>query len=113
MSPTTPASQSSFHTEWSLELPISPEATTSRVLVNNATLRVVAFAMDAGQELTEHSSPRAVVVQQIEGTMRFRAGDAEQTLRPGDLVYLAPGERHALVAETACRFTLVLIVLPD
>lgn len=53
------------------DLPITKEATTSRVLVNNPLLRVVDFAFDEGQLLTEHSSPRAVVVTLLTGTMDF------------------------------------------
>lgn len=51
------------YTGFYADLPISTGATTSRVLVNHELLRTVTFAMDEGQELTEHSSPRAVVVQ--------------------------------------------------
>ncbi|MEZ5085024.1 MAG: hypothetical protein R2722_01815 [Tessaracoccus sp.] len=53
------------------DLPVTKEATTSRVLVNNPLLRVVDFAFDEGQLLTEHSSPRAVVVTLLSGTMDF------------------------------------------
>lgn len=63
-----------------LDLPISSDATTSRTAVSNDAARVVAFSLDAGQELTV-----------------------------GDVVYLAPSERHAVVALTPCRFSLVLV----
>ena len=105
----TGRSQSAFVTGVSEALPIASEATSSRVVVNNDLLRVVVFAMDAGQELTAHASPRAVVVQQLQGTMRFWVGDDVRRLEPGDVVYLAPGQQHALVADTACRFTLVMV----
>ena len=52
-------------------LPVSEEATTSRVVVNNDVLRTVIFTFDAGQQLTEHASPRAVVVTLLEGQMAF------------------------------------------
>ncbi|MEI2718485.1 MAG: cupin domain-containing protein [Candidatus Nanopelagicales bacterium] len=93
---------------WS-ELPIPAEATTSRVVVNNKLLRVVQFAMDTGQELTDHASPRAVTVQMMQGDLSFTVGTDQYLLTAGDVVYLAPGERHALVAQTPCRFTLVLV----
>ncbi len=92
------------------QLPIATDATTSRVVVNNSLLRVVLFAMDAGQELTEHASSRAVVVQMVEGTVEFTVGSAAAaTIGPGDVVYLAPGERHALVALTPSRFALTMV----
>lgn len=107
---TTAITESLVSADLATALPISTSATTSRVVVNNALLRVVAFAMDAGQELTDHSSPRAVVVQMVEGTLRFTVDGDEQRLTGGDVVYLAPDARHALVAETPCRFVLVLVV---
>lgn len=106
---TTPISESLVTADLAA-LPISPAATTSRVVVNNALLRVVAFAMDAGQELTDHSSPRAVVVQMVEGALRFTVDGDEHRLTSGDVVYLAPGARHALVADAPSRFVLTLVV---
>ncbi len=91
------------------ELPIPTEATTSRVVVNNELLRVVEFAMDAGQELTDHASGRAVTVHMLQGHVTFTVKGAPHSLTAGDVVYLAPGERHAVVADSPCRFTLVLV----
>ena len=91
------------------QLPIPTEATTSRVVVNNELLRIVEFAMDAGQELTDHASDRAVAVLALAGALTLSISGEPRTLDAGDVVYLAPGERHAVVAESPCRFTLVLL----
>lgn len=91
------------------DLPISTDATTSRVVVNNSLLRVVMFAMDAGQELTDHAAARAVVVQMVEGRLSFTVGTQPHELAAGDVIYLAPNERHAVVALTPCRFSLVMV----
>lgn len=109
MSSPSPADESSFHTGLFEALPVPQDATTSRVLLDNDAIRVVMFAMDAGQELTEHTSTKAVAVQQHEGRLRFSIEDEQQLLGPGDVVYLAPNARHAAFAETACRFTLVMV----
>jgi quercetin dioxygenase-like cupin family protein len=90
-------------------VPVTPSSTTSRVVVNNPALRVVVFAFDEGELLTEHSSPRAVVVQLLDGSVRFTVGDEEHLMAPGDVVYLAPGERHALVAEAPSHLSLVMV----
>lgn len=109
---TTPLTESLVIADLATALPVSADATTSRVVANNERLRVVAFAMDTGQELTDHASPRAVVVQMVEGNLRFTVDGQEHHLTAGDVVYLAPDARHALVADTPCRFALVLVV-PD
>lgn len=90
-------------------LPVTPESTTSRVVVNNPAIRVVVFAFDEGELLTEHASPRAVVVQLLDGSIRFTVGQEEHQMSPGDVIYLAPGERHALVAETPSHLSLVMV----
>ncbi|GAA4400968.1 hypothetical protein GCM10023168_10110 [Fodinibacter luteus] len=90
-------------------LPVTSSSTTSRVVVNNPALRVVVFAFDEGELLTEHSSPRAVVVHLLDGAIRFTVGDDEHTMAPGDVLYLAPGERHALVADAPSRLSLVMV----
>ncbi len=91
------------------ELPITASSTTSRVVVDNPLLRVVVFAFDTGELLTEHTSPRAVVVQLLDGAMRFTVGDSEHAMAPGDVIYLAPGERHALVADAPSHLSLVMV----
>lgn len=107
--PTTPVAESAFLTGVFDKLPILEAATTSRVVVNNAVLRHVVFSFDAGQVLTEHASPRAVVVQMLSGKMRFRVGEVTHDLAGGDVVYLAPGDRHALEALDPCYMALTLV----
>ena len=107
--PTTPVTESLFRLGLNEALPVSEEATTSRVVVNNDVLRTVIFTFDAGQLLTEHASPKAVVVTLLEGEMDFSIGGRTERLADGDVVYLAPGDRHALTAITACRMQLVMV----
>lgn len=107
----TSVDASQVTTQLEQQLPISQKATTSRVLVNNDLLRVVAFAMDQGQELTDHATPRAVVVTAISGVIRFDVDEDRYTLGPGDTVYLAPQQRHAVLALSPCRFSLTMIAV--
>jgi quercetin dioxygenase-like cupin family protein len=90
-------------------LPVIPSATTSRSLVDNDRVRVVAFAFDAGEQLTEHTAAMPVVVQLITGAMRFEVGGQAHRLTPGDCVYLAAGEPHSLEALEPSFMTLVMI----
>ncbi len=107
--PTTPVTESLFRLGLNEALPISEEATTSRVVVNNDVLRTVVFTFDAGQVLTEHASTKAVVVTLLQGEMDFSIGERTERMRAGDVIYLAPGERHALSAVTPCRMQLVMV----
>lgn len=105
----TPVAESIAHLGLEERLPVVDSSTTSRVLVNNDLLRVVQFTFDAGEQLTEHSSPRAVACLLNSGRMRFTVAGKPHEMGAGDVIYLAPDERHALVAETACRLTLVMV----
>lgn len=108
--PTTPVNQSGVFVHTSDDLPISKEATTSRVLVNNELLRHVMFAMDKGQVLTDHSSPRAVIVNILQGRMRFTVAGVDHEVVAGDVIYLAPDERHAVEALEPSRMGLTLVI---
>jgi len=105
----TEVAESAAHMGLFAALPVTAEATTSRVVVNNPLLRVVLFAFDTGELLTDHSSPRAVVVQLIDGAIRFTSGGTEHTMAPGDVIYLAPGETHSLVADAPSHLSLVMV----
>ncbi|PID97781.1 MAG: cupin [Actinobacteria bacterium] len=111
--PTSPLDQSLVHAGLLDELPIVTEATTSRVIVNNPLLRHVLFSMDTGQVLTEHSSSRAVIVQMLSGKLLFNVAGQDHTISAGDVIYLAPNERHALEALAPTQLALTLVVVPS
>ncbi|WP_255574720.1 cupin domain-containing protein [Austwickia sp. TVS 96-490-7B] len=104
--------QSLVRAQLAAELPVVPASTTSRVLLHNDCLRVVQFTFDAGQQLTEHSSPRAVICELVEGLMRFTVDGVEYRLDPGDIVYLAPHAPHSVIADAPSRLTLTMVDVP-
>lgn len=109
MTKQTSVTESGIYTGLTQDLPVVQDSTTSRVVCSNDLLRVVQFTFDAGELLTAHRTPRAVVVQLLEGEMLFTIGEREALLHPADVVYLAPGEEHALTAVTKCRLSLVMV----
>lgn len=60
------------------ELAIPDGGTLSRVLYRDDRARVVGFAFDAGQELTEHTSALPVVIQVVRGRLALTL-DGEKT----------------------------------
>lgn len=105
----TPVSRSGLFVGLLDELPISTEATTSRTVVKNDVLSQVLFSFDAGQALSEHASPKAVIVQLLSGKMDFTVEGETKTLSPGDVVYLAPNAPHALTAVEPCHMALTMV----
>jgi quercetin dioxygenase-like cupin family protein len=110
--PRTALEESVVVADLASELPVTPSATTSRVVIANDAVRVVAFAFDVGEELTEHTSTMPVVVQLVRGALRFGVGGATHELTAGDTVYLAPDEPHSLEALEPSLVTLVMIRRP-
>lgn len=92
--------------------PIQAGSRLTEVLVNNELLRVVMFTLDAGQELTEHGTPRAVVVTIIEGALDFTVEGRTSHMVAGDVLYMAPGARHSVVVTEPSRMQLVLVEAP-
>lgn len=109
MAKETELAQSSAHLNLLADIPVGKDSTTSRVLINNSALRVVVFSFDQGEMLTAHSSPRAVVVQLLSGKMTFTLDDTPHHMVAGDMIYLAPGQIHALVADEPCQMSLVMV----
>ncbi len=105
----TPDDQSLVVTGLADDLPITTSATTSRSLVDNDRVRVVVFAFDTGEQLTEHTAAMPVVVQLLTGAMRFEVAGEAHHLSPGDCVYLAAKEPHSLEALEPSRMSLVMV----
>ena len=53
------------------EVEVPEEGTLSRVVYKDDRLRLVVFAFDTGQELTEHRSSSAAIVQVPKGNIDF------------------------------------------
>ena len=104
----TTVSESVVSTAINKNLPILDDTTTSRVVVNNPLLRHVFFTFGEGQMLTDHASARAVIVNILEGKFDFTVGGTKNIVTAGDVIYLAPGERHALTALEPSRMSLTL-----
>ena len=58
--------------ELAAEIEILPEGTASRVLYKDDQIRVVVFTFDTDQDLTEHSTPMAAIVQMVSGRIDAR-----------------------------------------
>ena len=89
-------------------LPITREGIVSKVPFETKNMQVSVFSVAAGQEISEHTSPKAVVVTLISGALNFTVGNAVHHMVAGDFVYLAPNEPHAL---TACEDSRVQLVM--
>jgi quercetin dioxygenase-like cupin family protein len=81
----------------------------SRVLARTAGGNVTLFAFDAGQGLTEHTSPFEALVIVLEGACTLTIGGTPVHATPGTIVRMPAGIPHSVDAVEATRFMLVML----
>ena len=86
-----------------------PGAVVSRTVVKNGGGSVTAFAFDAGQALSEHTTPFDALVLIIDGEAEILLAGALHRVIAGQLLRLPGGQPHAVKALTRLKMILVMI----
>ena len=81
----------------------------SRVLARTAGGNLTLFAFDAGQELTEHTSPFDALVIVLEGSLALTIDGKELTATPGTIVRMPSSVPHAVRAPESARMLLLML----
>ena len=81
----------------------------SRVLARTAGGNLTLFAFDAGQELTEHTSPFDALVIVLEGSLVLTIDRKELTATPGTIVRMPSSVPHAVRAPEPARMLLIML----
>ena len=84
----------------------------SRVLARTAGGNLTLFAFDAGQDLTEHTSPFDALVMVLEGSLTVTVADKEVAATPGTIVRMPANVPHAVSAREAARMLLLMLREP-
>jgi len=92
----TPAEALALHT---LVTP-TEQGIASRVLARTAGGNLTLFAFDAGQELTEHTSPFDALVIVLEGSLALTIDGKELTATPGQSSGCLPASRTRFALQT-------------
>ena len=88
---------------------VAEDTIISRSLCKGSTnVNVTLFGFAPGQELTEHTSPRAAILYFLRGSARLTLGEDEQEAGPGTLVCLEPHLPHSIVADEETVMMLIL-----
>jgi quercetin dioxygenase-like cupin family protein len=88
---------------------VAAESTVSRTALRAEGARVVLFAFDAGQELTEHTAAVPILLQVIDGRLRVGADAEHVELRPGGLVHIGARVPHTVLALEPSRMILTML----
>ncbi len=84
-------------------------AIVSRTLACNAGGNISAFAFDAGEELSEHTTPHTALLQVLDGEASVRIDGESYTVRAGEAIVLPASRPHAVKANV--RFKMLLCML--
>jgi quercetin dioxygenase-like cupin family protein len=95
----------------SLQSLVTPTARgiASRILAKTAGGNLTLFAFDAGQGLTEHTSPFDALVMVLEGSLSLTIGGTPVHATPGTIVRMPADVPHAVDAPEAARMLLIML----
>ena len=85
------------------------DGNASRVLAKASGGNLTAFALDAGQGLTEHSSPFDAFVIVTDGAVTLTIGGTAVHATPGTIVRMPANVPHAVEAMERSRLLLVML----
>lgn len=91
------------------EVEIPRDGTLSRVLYKDDDLRLVAFAFDAGQELTEHTASMPAVVQVVSGSIEVTLGGDTVQLTAGSWLHMPAHLPHSVRAAEPAVMLLTML----
>jgi quercetin dioxygenase-like cupin family protein len=89
--------------------PIVAGAIVSKPMIDTGTLKQILFAMDAGQDISEHRAPYVATVHVLSGRLRFAVGSQTREMGPSDWLVMPSNEPHDLTALEPTLFLLTLV----
>lgn len=81
----------------------------SRIVVKRDAGNVTLFAFDAGQELSEHTTPFDALVHVVDGEAEITVAGQPYRLRAGDLIIMPARQPHAVKAVSRFKMLLTMI----
>jgi quercetin dioxygenase-like cupin family protein len=84
-------------------------AVVSRIVVKRETGNVTLFAFDAGQELSEHTTPYDALVQVLDGEAAITVAGRPHRVRAGEMILMPAHQPHALHAVSRFKMLLTMI----
>lgn len=90
-----------------IEIPL--DGTLSQTVWSDEHVKVVVFAFDAGQDLSEHRAASAATVVVTRGRLEFMLAGEEFSLSTGGFVHMAAGAPHSLRAVEPTVMLLTLL----
>jgi quercetin dioxygenase-like cupin family protein len=87
----------------------TPHGIASRVLARASGGNVTLFVFDAGEELTDHTSPFDAIVLTLEGTLTLTIGGRAVQAGPQTMTLMPAHVPHAVRAVEPSRMLLIML----
>jgi quercetin dioxygenase-like cupin family protein len=91
------------------EIEVPSNGILSRTVHEDERITLVLFGFDTGQELSEHTSSRAALIEVLDGTARITLDGEVHEAGPGTWLAMPPGMRHAVRATSPLVMSLTLL----
>ena len=85
------------------------ESVVSRQIIKAEAGNVTLFAFDAGQELSEHTTPFDALVHVLEGEAQIRIAGQAYPLKAGEAILMPADVPHAVKATGKFKMLLTMI----
>jgi len=87
----------------------APDSIVSKTIVDKRAGTITLFAFDAGQKLSEHTSPYDAVVQVVDGEGQLTIGGEAVTVPAGRIIIMPANVAHSVTAEQRFKMLLTMI----
>ena len=91
------------------EVEVPKDGILSRTVHGDGGLTLTLFGFDVGQELTEHTSARAAIIEILDGEAEVVLDGDTHRLAAGAWIAMPAGMTHAIRATTPMRMALTLL----
>lgn len=88
--------------------PVSQDRFQIKRVFQGEGLRVIRLTFAAGQVMREHSTNSPLLVQVLEGEVKFRISGEEYTMPAGAMLHVKPSVLHEVEAVTDAHVLLTL-----
>lgn len=88
---------------------IQPDSIVSRTYYKDDHLKAIIFGFDAGQELSEHTSSKAAIIQLVKGNATVTLGADQHELSSGAWIHMPPGLKHSVHAKSPLVMLLLML----
>ena len=88
---------------------VVPDGILSRTVSRTDKVTAVVFGFGAGQELSEHTSAKAAIIQVLQGQAEISLGGETLEVGPGSLIEMTPNLTHRVFAVTDMIMLLLLL----